>query len=147
MSRVFRGRVIVAKKTRGRALVTRQGFNTLASFYSSILKNAKRAVCSDQDNAHLYKKPLTDKIICLPRTIGSTSAGAVWEVVAERKIAPKALLFSEAIDSLEAGGIVLADLWIGRPIIAIDQLGDEFLESVRDGQEIEIHEDGTVIVH
>ena len=146
MSKIFRGRVVFAKKTKGRALVTRQGLNTLASFYQSILKKAKRAICSDQDNYHLYKKNLTNKIICLPKTIGSTAGGAVWEAIAARKIAPKALLFSEHIDSLAAAGVALADLWVGRPIVAIDQLGSEFLEYVRDGQKIEIEDDGTVLV-
>jgi len=146
MSRIFKGRVVFALKTKGAALVTHQGFNTLASFYESLVKKSKRAVCSDQDNPDLYKKNLTNKIICLPRSIGSTSAGATWEAVAERKIAPKALLFSEQIDSLAAGGIILAALWIGLPIVAVDQLGREFLASVRDGQEIEIDEDGTVEV-
>lgn len=144
MMRTFKGRAVLAGKTKGRALVTRRGFNTLASFYESLIKKSKRAVCSDQDNPDLYKKNLTDKIICLPRSIGSTSAGAAWEAAAERKIAPRALLFSEKVDSLAAGGIILAALWIGRPIIAVDQLGREFLESVRDGEVVEIEEDGTV---
>ncbi len=144
MSRTFKGRVVFAGKTKGRALVTHQGFNTLASFYESLVKKRSRAVCSDQDNPDLYKRDLTDKIICLPRSIGSTSAGATWESVARRKIAPRALLFSEKIDSLAAGGLILADLWVGRPVIAIDELGDEFLDSVRDGETVEIEEDGTV---
>jgi len=146
MSKIFEGRVVFAKNTRGRALVTRQGLNTLASFYQSILKNSKKAICSDQDNPYLYKKHLTNKIICLPKTTGSTAGGAVWEAVADRKIAPRALLFSEHIDSLAAAGVILANLWVGRQIVAIDQLGSEFLEYVRDGQEIEIKEDGTILV-
>ncbi len=146
MRTIFKGRVVFALKTKGKALVTHQGFNTLASFYESLVNKSKRAVCSDQDNPDLYKKNLTNKIICLPKSIGSTSAGATWEAVAERKIAPMALLFSEQIDSLAAGGIILAALWIGRPIVAVDQLGPEFLASVRDGQEIEIDENGTVAV-
>ncbi len=144
MSRVFRGRSVLGGKTKGQALVTHQGFNTLASFYESLVTKSKRAICSDQDNPDLYKKDLRDKIICLPGSIGSTSAGATWEAVARRKIAPRALLFSEKIDSLAAGGIILAALWVGRPIVAVDELGREFLESVRDGEVVEIEENGTV---
>ena len=33
-----------------------------------------------------------------------------------------------------------------KKIVAIDQLGDEFLEAVQDGQQIEIKEDGTVSI-
>jgi uncharacterized membrane-anchored protein len=31
-------------------------------------------------------------------------------------------------------------------MVVVDGLGDEFLESVRDGNQVEVHEDGTVVV-
>ena len=40
----------------------------------------------------------------------------------------------------------MADLWAGRRIVTVDQLGDEFLETVQDGDRIVIREDGTVTV-
>jgi predicted aconitase with swiveling domain len=61
-------------------------------------------------------------------------------------VAPKAMLFSQQIDSLAAGGLIVADVWVGKRIVAVDQLGDEFLESVKDGDRIVIREDGTVII-
>jgi predicted aconitase with swiveling domain len=61
-------------------------------------------------------------------------------------IGPKAMLFSEHIDSLAAAGIILADVWNGKKIVAVDQLGDEFLQYVKDGQTIQIKTDGTIIV-
>ena len=91
----------------GEALVTRKGFNSLASFYKSMVSGSKFAICSDQDNLDLYGKNLTDMIICLPKTIGSSSAGATWDTVASMGIAPKAMLFAEPIDSLAAAGLVL----------------------------------------
>ncbi|NIN97599.1 MAG: DUF126 domain-containing protein, partial [Anaerolineae bacterium] len=93
-----------------------------------------------------YGKSLTDKIICLPNTIGSTSAGAVWQRVAQLGVAPKAMLFSRQIDSLAAGGLIVADVWAGKRICAVDQLGDEFLELVKEGDLIVIREDGTVTI-
>lgn len=146
MTRSFKGRAVLAGSVDGQALVTHGGFNTLASFYKSISEGAQRAICSDQDNRDLYGKDLTDKIICLPQTIGSTSAGATWDTVAHRGIAPKAMLFSQPIDSLTSAGLVLADVWGGKRIIAVDQLGDEFLEFVQDGFHITVLEDGTVLV-
>ncbi len=146
MSRLFQGRAILAGNLEGKALVTRGGFNSLASFYKSLLTGAARAICSDQDNKDLYGKDLTGKIICLPQTIGSTSAGATWDLVAHVGIAPKAMLFSRPIDSLAAAGLVLAEVWAGKRIVAVDQLGDEFLEYVQDGCKITIQEDGAVIV-
>jgi predicted aconitase with swiveling domain len=146
MSREFKGRVILPRKVVGDAVVSRSGFNTLSSFYKSVLTQPEVAVCSDQDNKELFGKQLTDKILCLPKTIGSTSAGATLEYVAYMGLAPKAMLFSQHIDSLGAAGLVLADVWAGRRICTIDQLGDEFLEYVKDGQRIVVEEDGAVIV-
>jgi len=54
------------------------------------------------------------------------------------------MLFSQRIDSLAAGGLVVTDLWAGIRIVTVDQLGDEFLETVHDGDLIEVQEDGTV---
>ncbi len=146
MKKTFKGRIILSGEIKGEAVVTRTGLNTLASFYQSILKNESKAVCSDHNNPELYKKILSDKIICLPKTVGSTSAGAVLDRIACMGIAPKAFLFSEPIDSLAAAGVVLADIWAGRRIITIDQLGSEFLEKVNTGQTVEIREDGTVLI-
>ena len=61
-------------------------------------------------------------------------------------IAPACFLFSESIDSLAASGIVLARIWEDSKVIAIDRLGQEFLDFVKTGDKIEVKEDGTVIV-
>jgi len=126
--------------------VTHVGFNAYASFSTSIHTRVEAAQCADSSNQELYGKNLTDKIICLPKTTGSTSAGAVWQRVARMGVAPKAMLFSQQIDSLAAGGLIVADVWVGKRICAVDQLGDEFLESVKDGDRIVIREDGTVTI-
>jgi hypothetical protein len=38
----------------------------------------------------------------------------------------------------------MAKNFLGTPIIAIDMLGDEFLDTVKTGQKLKICEDGTV---
>jgi predicted aconitase with swiveling domain len=144
--RSFKGRAILPGNLEGEALVTHVGFNAYASFSTSIHTQVETAQCADSSNEELYGKNLTDKIICLPKTIGSTSAGAVWQRVAQMGIAPKAMLFSQQIDSLAAGGLVVADVWAGKRIYVVDQLGDEFLESVKDSDRIVIREDGTVTI-
>jgi predicted aconitase with swiveling domain len=146
VSRSFQGRAILPGTLEGEALVTHSGFNAYASFYTSIHTAVEAAVCADASNQELLRKNLTGKVICLPKTIGSTSAGAVWPRVAQMGVAPMAMLFSEQIDSLAAGGLIVADLWMGRRICTVDQLGDEFLQSVKDGDRIVIREDGTVII-
>jgi predicted aconitase with swiveling domain len=146
MGKEFQGRAILPGRVEGEALVSRTGFNTLASFQRSLITRSKTAVCSDQDNLDLFKKTMTGKILCLPQTIGSTTGGLALETAVQMGTAPKALLFSEHIDTLAASGVILADAWLGRRVITVDQLGEEFLDYVKDGQWIEVHEDGTVVV-
>ena len=144
--REFKGRVLAGGEWKGEAVVSRQGVNTLATFQKSALKNAKQVIVSDQNNADIFGKNITGKALCLPITIGSTTGGLVIQTVCAMKIAPAAFLFSEHIDSLAASGIVLARIWENSDVIAIDMLGDEFLNSVNTGDTISIRQDGTVIV-
>jgi predicted aconitase with swiveling domain len=147
VTRTFKGRPILPGNLEGQALVTHVGFNTYASFFTSIHALVEVALCADSSNRELYGKNLADKIICLPKTAGSTSGGAVWQRVARMGVAPKAMLFSQQIDSLAAGGLIVADLWAGKRIVTVDQLGDEFLAFVKEGDQIVIQEDGTVTIN
>ena len=146
MVKTFKGRVIAGGTLTGEAVVSRQGVNTLATFQKSALKNAKQVLSSDQNNTDIYKKNLTGKILCLPKTIGSTTGGLVIQTVCSMGINPRAMLFSETIDSLACSGIILAKNWENSNIIAIDQLGEDFLNFVETGSQVEILEDGTVRV-
>lgn len=146
MEKVFKGRVVGGGELVGEAIVSRQGVNTLATFQSSALKNAKQVLSSDQNNPDIYKQNLTGKILCLPKTIGSTTGGLVIQAICAMGINPSAMLFSEEIDSLACSGILLARNWENSSIIAIDKLGDEFLQYVQSGDKIEISADGTVKV-
>ena len=66
---------------------------------------------------------MANRIICLPKTVGSTSAGAVWHRVAALGVAPKAMLFAYPIDSLAASGLVVADIWAGKRIVTVGKSG------------------------
>lgn len=145
-TKTFSGRVICSGEIEGEAIVSKSGLNTLATFQKSALKNAKQIIGSDQNNPDLYGKVITDKILCLPNTIGSTTGGMVLQTVCSMGIAPSAMLFSNTIDSLAASGVILAKFWENSPIIAIDNLGSEFLEYVKSGDRIKINADGTVCV-
>lgn len=146
MEKVFKGRVIGGGTLEGEAVVSHQGVNTLATFQKSALKNAKQVISSDQNNPDIYKLNLTGKVLCLPKTIGSTTGGLVIQTICSMGINPSAMLFSEDIDSLACSGIILARNWENSKIIAIDRLGDEFLQYVKTGDKISIEEDGTVKV-
>lgn len=146
MEKVFKGRVIGGGTLEGEAVVSHQGVNTLATFQKSALKNAKQVISSDQNNPDIYKLNLTGKVLCLPKTIGSTTGGLVIQTICSMGINPSAMLFTEDIDSLACSGIILARNWENSKIIAIDRLGDEFLQYVKTGDKIIIEEDGTVKV-
>jgi len=143
----FKGRAVLSGTIEGRALVTRRGFNTYASFFTSIHEQTGKAVFADNGNADLYGKNMADRIICLPGTAGSTSSGAVWQRLAKLGTAPMAMLFSRPIDPLAAGGLIIADIWAGKRIVTVDQLGDAFLDAVEEGDFIEALASGHVTVY
>lgn len=143
----FKGRVLFKGNLKGEAVVTSHGFNTLASFQKSLLsKSSKSVVVSNQNNPDLFKKEITGKILCLPQTIGSTTGGLVLQTAARRGLAPAAMLFADEIDPLAASGVILSNVWEKVPLICIDGLGREFLDTVKTGDQIEIKEDGTVVI-
>jgi predicted aconitase with swiveling domain len=144
MPSIFQGRPILPGSAVGEAVVSRQGFNAYACFYDCLGENATLAICAHAGNSGLYGKQLSGKIICLPTTTGSTSAGAAWMRVAQLGIAPKAMLFTNPIDSLTAGGLLAADIWTNARILTIDRLGEEFLSTVNTGDHVQITEDGQV---
>lgn len=146
MSKTFKGRPVIAGEISCEAVVSRQGVNTLATFQKSALMKKKEVLSSDQNNPDIFEKNLTGKALCLPQTIGSTTGGMVLFSVCSLGIAPSAMLFSQPIDSLAAAGVILADVWTDSKIVAIDKLGDEFLQYVKDGMNISVAQDGTVTV-
>ena len=145
--KTFQGRVVTPGCVKAEALVTREGFNTLASFQSPLQFGDKLAKCGDQNNADLYGKPMAGKALCLPQTIGSTTGGLVLYCACALEKNPACLLFSNHIDSLAAAGAVLADVWVdGVSMPVIDCLGDEFLNYVKDDMMIHVYPDGVVEV-
>ena len=145
--KTFKGRVIAKGNVTAEALVTHEGFNTLASFQKALQFGDKTAKCSDQNNAELYGKQMAGKALCLPQTIGSTTGGLVIYCACAMGRQPACMLFSKPIDSLAAAGAILADVWVdGASMPVVDSLGDEFLDFVKDGMTLTVSEDGTVSV-
>jgi len=141
----FHGRPILSGKVDGTATVSHIGFNTLSSYKPVMFAGVTdKAICNDGDNKDLYGKDITGAILCLPQTIGSTTGGFVLMGVAKLGLAPKAMLFANHCDSLAAGGLLMADIWMDKRIITIDLLGDKFLDAVNTGDPIKVYEDGKV---
>ena len=143
----FQGRVITPGEVTAEAVVTKQGFNTLASFQMALQFGDKEVKCGDQNNEELHGKPLIGKALCLPQTIGSTTGGLVLYCACAMEKNPACMLFANHIDSLAAAGAVLADVWVENVSMSvIDSLGDEFLNYVKDGMKITVKENGIVEV-
>ena len=142
----FQGRAVVPGSVKAQALVSRQGFNTLASVQKAVMFQDKSATCSDQNNPDIYEKPMYGAALCLPQTIGSTTGGMVLYCAAALGQQPACLLFSKPIDSLAAAGAILSDVWTDVSMPVVDNLGEEFLAYVSTGASVEVKPDGTVII-
>lgn len=145
--KVFKGRPVVSGTCEGPALVSRKGFNTLANLKTAGTVLNKKGICKDQNNEDVYGKTIQGKALCLPETIGSTTGGMVLFCVATMGYAPCCMLFSNQADTLAVSGGVLARYWSDKPFIMVDNLGDEFLDYVKDDMQIKVYEDGTVEVY
>jgi len=144
--RQFQGRVVVPGTCTAEALVSRGGFNTLASYQMAMMFGDKAVKCGDQNNPDLYKKSMIGKALCLPQTIGSTTGGMVLYAVSALGKQPACMLFSKPIDSLAASGAILSDVWTESRMPVVDTLGEEFLEFVQSGMTVTAGEDGLVTV-
>ena len=145
--RKFKGRIITPGTAKATAIVTHEGFNTLASMQMGLQFGDKQVKCSDQSNKEIYQMPLAGSALCLPQTIGSTTGGLVLYCACAMERQPACMLFSKSIDSLAAAGSILASVWLdGIKMPVIDNLGDEFLNYVKSGMTITVEEDGTVVV-
>lgn len=143
----FKGRIVTPGTITAQAVVTHNGFNTLASLQKALQFGDKTAKINDQNNPDLFGKPIAGKALCLPQTIGSTTGGLVLYCACQMKRNPACMCFANKIDSLACAGAVLADVWlddVSMPVV--DSLGEEFLDYVKDGMNITIKEDGTVVV-
>ena len=143
----FKGRVVTPGTCNAKAVVSHEGFNTLASLQSALQFGDKKVKEGDQNNADLYGKSIYNKALCLPQTIGSTTGGLVLYCACSMNRYPACMLFSNKIDSLACAGAVLTSVWLDNVSMpVIDNLGDEFLNYVKDDMDITVKEDGTVVV-
>ena len=147
MAKTFKGRALLPGNLEGEALLSKQPFNTTASYSENMFGgNPTNAPCTDANNKELYQKELTGAIICTPQTVGSTMGAGAIMGMNELGVGFKAMLFSSHIDSIAAGGLIIDSIWNDRNVITVDLLGDDFINTVKTGDKIKISEDGTVEV-
>ena len=146
MAKIFKGRMVAPGTAKAKALVSHNGFNTLASYQMALMFSDKQVKCGDQNNNDLYKKPMINKALCLPETIGSTTGGMVLYAACALGKQPACMLFSKPLDSLAASGAILAANWTEAQMPVVDSLGEEFLNFVQDDMTVTVDSDGTVTV-
>ncbi len=144
--KTFKGRPVIPGSCTAKAIVTHEGFNTLASFKNPLMFHDKKSKCSDHNNSELHGVPMAGKALCLPQTIGSTTGGMILYCAAALGQQPACMLFAHPIDSLAAAGVVLADVWTENSMPTVDSLGEEFLSYIKEGMSVTVSEDGTVSV-
>ena len=145
--KTFQGRPLLPGNLQGKAMATNGPFNTTGSYLENMFAgNSETAPCTDPNNKEMFGQDLSGAIICFTTTVGSTLGGAALMGVNDLGVGPKAMLFSQHVDSVSLAGLLMDDIWNDRRVITIDQLGDEFLDTVKSGDPIAIYEDGTVEV-
>ena len=145
--KTFQGRPLLAGNLKGKALASKQPLNTTGSYLENLFGgNTTTAPCTDPNNKEFYGKELSGAILCFTTTVGSSLGGAALMGVGSLGLGPKAMLFSQHVDSVSLAGLLMDDIWNDRRVITIDLLGDDFLDAVSTGDPVSIHEDGTVEV-
>jgi predicted aconitase with swiveling domain len=145
--KTFKGRPLLAGDLKGKVLASKQPLNTTGSYLENLFGGKKdSAPCTDPNNKDFYKKDLSGAIICTTTTVGSSLGGAALMGVGSLGVGPKAMLFSQHVDSVSISGLLMDDIWNGKRVIAIDLLGDDFLNAVKSGDTVSIKKDGTVEV-
>lgn len=144
MSKKFKGRPLLPGNVEEIAEVSHVGFSPSASWIDIIFKNSTSGVIQDHENKDLYGRDIKGKILCLPQSIGSSAGACMMMAAVKADAAPKVMLFANHVDSLSACGLLMADNWLGKRIITVDMLGDEFLNAVKTGDKIKVFEDGTI---
>lgn len=138
----FQGRPILPGAAVGEATVARGDFEEATNTKASGISG--RQVNDDCSGNMSYRKDLNEAISCLPETIGLSRGDFVLMGVSNLDMEPKALLFSKHVDSSALGGLLMADIWMDERIVAVDLLGEEFLEAVHNGDTLKVYEDGKV---
>jgi predicted aconitase with swiveling domain len=147
MTKIFKGRPLLPGNAEESAEVSRVGFSPSASYVDIVFSGSKSGVIKDHENKDLYNRDIKGKILCLPQSIGSSAGACMMMAAAKADATPKVMLFANHIDSISACGLIMADNWLGKRIIAVDMLGDEFLDTVNAGDKIKVSEDGTVEIN
>ena len=109
--KTFKGRAILPGKLEGEALVSKLPFNLTGSYFENMFAgNTETAPCTDANNKALFGKDMKGAIMCTSQCVGSTMGAGAIMGVSELGVGLKAFLFSNHIDSIAAGGLIIDDI-------------------------------------
>ncbi|NLC11193.1 MAG: DUF126 domain-containing protein [Firmicutes bacterium] len=125
--KIFKGRSISKGIAEGEALVTSQPL----SFFGGVDPETGCVVEKDHE---LFGISITDKILVMPATKGSTAS--TWALIrlSENKLAPKAIV------TTNTDAIIIAGVIIGQ-IPTVDQISVDPITTFKTGQKLKVNGD------
>lgn len=129
------GRSLVCGSARGRSLK----LTAPISFWGGVDPTVGRIVDPRHPN---YNLCITDRVIAIPGTVGSSSSSAIMLELLRLGTAPAALLLGTS-DAILVLGVLIAEE-IGHPTIPVVALSQEDLASIPDDAEVHVSENGDV---
>ncbi|MEM1545690.1 MAG: DUF126 domain-containing protein [Candidatus Methanomethylicia archaeon] len=129
----LKGRIISEGEARGEALVSSKPL----SFYGDIDKASGLIIGRDSD---IYGHTVTNKILILPYTRGSTVSAWVIYALKKRNLSPKAILLWRTADPVIASGCLISSI----PLI--DMVKPKPQLYIRSGDEVEVLSTGEIII-
>jgi len=140
---IGKGGVLVAGHIKAPVLISDKGFNGVAAWTKpDNFKPGGAAICLDWQ--HPWNgTDLAGKILAFPTEVGSTHAPLPWIDLVKNQNGPAGVIVARP-DPLLAIGIFISREWYGPSIPLIEFPTDELAKFVKDGDTIEILEDGTI---
>lgn len=131
----MKGRVLHSGVARGRALVLTHPL----SFWGGV--DASAGTVSDPRHPQ-HGAVITDRVLVLPATVGSSSSSAIMLELLRQGTAPSAILLGHVDAILPLGVVVASEL--GHPTIPVLEVPVSALASIPDGAEVTIGPEGSI---
>jgi predicted aconitase with swiveling domain len=142
---IGKGGVLVEGRVKAPVIISDHGFNGVAAWTKpGNFQPGKQAVCLDWQ--HPWNGiDLAGKIMIIPTEIGSTHAPLPWIDLVRNQNGPAGVIVGNP-DPLLAIGIMISKEWYGPSIPLLQFPTKELANLLKDGDVIEILEDGTIEV-
>ena len=106
---------MLAGNLTGKSLAAKQPLNTTGSYLKNHFGgNTKMPPCTEPNNKEFYGNELGGAIICTTTTVCSPLGGTALMGVGSLGVGPKAILFSQHVDSVSLAGLLMDDIWNDR---------------------------------